>query len=368
MFQRILAQIRKEITQVRRDKLTLALALGLPLALLLLMSTAISLTPTDIPVVVRDYDQSPASRALISAYRSSLTFYIIGAPLDWTPERIFETKTARAVIVIPETFSRRLHSGRSAEVQTIVDATDTNTANQIRGYVSLVTGSFGRQLSGGAPAPIQLETRLWFNPGRKSTRFYGPGMLAFVLSIFPPLLSSLAMAREGEQKTILQVYVSSIGAFEYLVGKTLAFMIVAAAEWALAVLAVMVVFGLRFAGDPIVFLVGTLLFLFTSVSFGVLVGSAIPSQALAIQAVSMGGFLSAFLLSGLIFPVENIPVGLRWISNIVHSRYYIDLTRDAFLQGGGWAASWFRLVMITAIGLFFFLMAWRGMRKMQVKA
>jgi ABC-2 type transport system permease protein len=99
-----------------------------------------------------------------------------------------------------------------------------------------------------------------------------------------------------------------------------------------------------------------------------MVGAAIPNQAAAIQAVALGGFLLVFLLSGLIFPVENIPVGLRWISNLIWGRYYIVIVRDALLQGGGWPAMWFNVLMIAIIGAVFYVLAWRVLRPMQVKA
>jgi ABC-2 type transport system permease protein len=103
-------------------------------------------------------------------------------------------------------------------------------------------------------------------------------------------------------------------------------------------------------------------------SFGTLIGSAIPNQAAAIQAVQLGGFLLVFLLSGLIFPIENIPVGLRWLANVVWARYYIQIARDALLQGGGWPATWFSVLMIALIGAIFYTIAWRSMRRMQLKA
>ena len=110
------------------------------------------------------------------------------------------------------------------------------------------------------------------------------------------------------------------------------------------------------------------LFVFRVVSFGTLVGAALPNQAAAVQAVGLGGFLLAFLLSGLIFPVENIPPGLSWISYLVQARYFIAVVRDAFLQGGGWPAVWGSVLMIGVIGLAFYGLAWRTMRRMQVKA
>jgi len=183
----------------------------------------------------------------------------------------------------------------------------------------------------------------------------------------PPVLAALAMSREGEQQTILQVYVSSISAHEYLLGKILAGMVTGLAQCALSMALMFALFGLRLAGDPTPLIAGSVVFVFCVVTFGVLVGSAIPNQAAAVQAVSLGGFLLSFLLSGLIFPIENIPTALRWISNLVQARYFIVIVRDAFLQGGGWPAVWWAVLAIGGIGLVFYALAWRTMRRMQVR-
>jgi ABC-2 type transport system permease protein len=186
--------------------------------------------------------------------------------------------------------------------------------------------------------------------------------------MFPPLLAALAMSKEGELKTILQVYVSSIPAHEFLLGKIIAFMAVALAECLVMSLLLFTYFGLSFAGDPTPALIATVLYAFCVAAFGTMVGAVIPNQASALQAVAFGGFLLVFLLSGLIFPVENIPLGLRWISSLVWGRYYIEIVRDALLQGGGWPAMWYKVLIIGAIGSLFYGLAWLGMRRMQVKA
>jgi ABC-2 type transport system permease protein len=213
---------------------------------------------------------------------------------------------------------------------------------------------------------VRAQIRLWYNPGRQSKKFYGPGIFVLGISMFPPLLAALAMSKEGEQKTILQVYVSSISAHEFLLGKIFAFMLIALAEWLLSLLLLFTYFGLSFAGDPTPLIVATVLYTFCVSAFGTLIGAAIPNQAASIQAVALGGFLLVFLLSGLIFPVANIPAGLRWISNIVWGRYYIEIVRDALLVGGGWPAMWRRVLVIAVIGSVFYLIAWRKMRRMQL--
>jgi ABC-2 type transport system permease protein len=368
-MQRIVAQARKELTQILRDRLALGLALVMPVALTALLGTSISLTVTDIPIVVQDLDQTPLSRQYVDAFRSSLTFRIAALPPATSPEAALTAGWARAALIIPEHFTREIRRGRLAEAQLLVDATDTNTARLTRGAATQVTGAFARQLGASRSVPaVRTATRLWFNPGREPRKFYGPGFFVLALSIFPPLLAALAMSREGEQKTILQVYASSISAHEFLLGKVLAGMTIGLLEWLLTLTFLLTFFGLRFAGDPTPLLAGSVLFLFCVVSFGALVGGAIPNQAAAIQAVALGGFLLAFLLSGLIFPVENIPPALAWISNLVQARYYIVVVRDAFLQGGGWPAVWWAVLAIGAIGLVYFGLAWRALRRMQVKA
>lgn len=337
--------------------------------LLILLGNAISLSVTDMPMVVQDLDDSPASRELIDAFRSSLTLRVVPWPTNKQPVEALTTNTARAVLIIPTHFERNLERGPDAPVQIIVDASDANTARLVAGYSNQIIAAHNRTTA--APAiqpPVQAAIRLWYNPGRSSKRFYGPGIFVLALSIFPPLLAALAMAKEEDQKTILQVYVSNIPAAEFLFGKVLAFMTVALAETAVMLVLLFTYFDLRFVGDPTPFLVATVLYAFCVASFGTMVGAAISNQVAAMQAVALGGFLFVFLLGGLLFPVENIPASLRWLSNFVWGRYYIEIVRDAFLQGGGWPAVWFKTLIIAVIGSVFFLLAWLSKRRMQLKA
>ena len=368
-MRRILAQMRKELTQIVRDWRTLTLALALPVVLLLLLSTALSLTVNELPIVVQDFDSSSASRNFIDAFRASITLHVAIWPVDKTAEEALSSNTARAVLIIPFHFGRDMARGVNSPVQFLVDASDANTAKLASGYASQITNAYNQQTAGGAEAgPVQAAMRLWFNPGLSAKKFYGPGIFVLGISMFPPLLAALAMAKEGEQKTILQVYVSSISAHEFLLGKILAFMVVALAECLVMSLFLFTYFGLRFAGDPTPVLVATILYAFCVASFGTMVGATIPNQAAALQVVAFGGFLLVFLLSGLMFPVQNIPVGLRWISTFIWGRYYIEVVRDALLQGGGWPAVWYKVLIIGGIGALFYAIAWFGMRRMQVKA
>src|ERR1035438_1839501 len=367
-MRRVVAQARKELTQICRDWRTLALALVLPLVLLLLMSVSLSLTVNNLPVIVQDFDDSPASRDFVDAIRASITLHVVSWPIDRLPEEALSSNTARAVLIIPVHFGRDMALGANSPVQLLVDASDANTAKLTAGYANEITRAYNQRIAGAQGlALVQTAIRLWYNPGLSAKKFYGPGIFVLGLSMFPPLLAALAMAKEGELKTILQVYVSSIPAHEFLLGKIIAFMIVALAECLIMSLLLFTYFGLSFAGDPLPVLIATVLYAFCVASFGTMVGAVIPNQASALQAVAFGGFLLVFLLSGLIFPLLNIPASLRWISSLVWGRYYIEIVRDALLQGGGWPAVWYKVLIIGVIGAIFYTLAWRGMRKMQVK-
>jgi len=302
-MRRILAQARKELIQLVRDKMALALALVLPCTQLILMGSAISLTVADLPIAVQDLDDSPASRTLIDAFRNSNTFHIVPFAVDRQPETAFTSNLARAALIIPARFGRDIARGATSPVQMLIDASDSNTARLLSGYAAEVTAAWNADHGGGAGvAPVTAAIRFWYNPGRSSKKFYGPGIFVLGLSLFPPLLASLASAKEGEQKTILQVYVSSISAHEFLLGKILPFVAVSFCECLLLLTLLFTYFGLNFAGDPTCFIVATILYAFCVCTFGTLIGSAIPSQQMAMQMVMMGGFLLVFMLSGLIYP------------------------------------------------------------------
>jgi len=365
---RLLAQTRKELTQIVRDRRSLLIALVVPMIQLLVMSSGISLSVNDLPLVAQDLDRSAASERLLDAYRASLTFHVLSWPIDRHASDALASNAARAALVIPEHFGRDLARGVATPVQLLIDGSDANTARLVGGYAQQVTRAYNQQFGGAAPEPVRAAIRLWYNPGRSSNKFYGPGIFVLVLSIFPALLASLAMSREGAHNTIVQVYVSNISAHEFLLGKILAFMLIAFAESVLLFALLRVYFGVALAGGPGPFLLATVLYAFCVVCFGNLIGAAIPEQAAAMQAVALFGYLLVFLLGGLIFPIENIPVPLRWVSNVVWGRYYIEIVRDAMLRGGGWRAVWTQMVTVAAIGAAFYGLAWAKLRRMQIAA
>jgi ABC-2 type transport system permease protein len=381
---RILAQSTKELAQFRRDRLTLALAFLLPLMTLIIFGFAIRLEAKNIPLVVQDLDNSSLSRAYTERLFATNQFN----PTSWrgsdSPSHAIDQGIAKVAVVIPPEFSRHLKQGKPGEVQVLVDGTDANNARVIKNSIQATTNFFlnstglnasdslnsnqfssqGVNLTNGAT--VTARTRIWFNPGRKESLYIVPGVYAVILWIYPSLLTAVAMVREKEQGTILQVYASSLSATELLLGKGLAYLLVGLSEALFIMILGSFIFGVGFAGDPTPLLVGTPIFLAVSVLFGLLIGVRASNQNAAVQAVALLGFLTAFLLSGFIYPLSNIPFPLSLITNVIPARYYIEITRDAFVRGTGWVGVWFFLLMIALLGLLIFNVARRGMSRMQL--
>jgi ABC-2 type transport system permease protein len=177
----------------------------------------------------------------------------------------------------------------------------------------------------------------------------------------------LATAKEREQGTILQVYASSLTGSEYLLGKAAAYWLVGIAEVFLVNLEAWVFFGLWFAGDPTPLAIGSVFYIACGVFWGIFLGSNTKSQSAVIQAVTFSAFLLSLLMSGFIYPVANIPIGLRWLTNFVPARSYILLTRDAFARGVGWPLVWGPILTLALLASFFFFLAWRKLRSMQLE-
>jgi ABC-2 type transport system permease protein len=367
-MKRILAQCQKELNQFRRDRLTVALAFVLPILTLFIFGFAIRLEAKDIPLAVQDFDNTPLSRAYIERLYANEQFTPVGGSDRQTAQQILDNSEARAVVIIPPEFSRHLAAKLPTDVQVLVDGSDVNNARIIKNSIKATTQFFLRTSDLQSPPVVAIHpnTRIWFNPGRKESLYIVPGTCAVILWIYPSLLAAIALVREKEQGTIVQVYASNLSAVELLLGKALAYLLVGLSEGALVILLSVILFRLHFAGDPTPFLVGTPIFVGTSVVFGLLIGTRVHDQNAAVQAVALAGFLTALLLSGFIYPVSNIPFPLSLISSVVPTRYYINIIRDAFVRGTGWSGVWPSVLILIGLGCVFFNVARRNLQRMQL--
>ncbi|WP_298908108.1 ABC transporter permease [uncultured Nostoc sp.] len=377
-MKRIFSQCRKELAQFQRDRFTLALAFLLPFISLIIFGFAIRLESKNIPLFVQDFDISPLSRAYTERLFATNQFEQINnhsfpllnsnaKPTIPNPEWAIDQGLAKAAVVIPPDFSRRIKSGLTSTVQILVDGTDVNNARVIKNSIQATTRFF-LQNSGFQPSSDKViaHIRLWFNPGRKESLSIVPGVFAVILWIFPSLLTAITMVREKEKGTILQVYTSNLSAEEFLLGKALAYLLIGISEASLIIIMSVIIWQLTLAGDPTPLLMGTLMFLIDSTMFDLLIGIRSPTQNAAVQTIALLGFLTSLLLSGFIYPLTNIPFPLSLITYIVPARYYIEITRDAYVRGTGWPGVWFSFLMLVILGLLLFNAARGILKRMQL--
>lgn len=341
---RVVAMASKEVLHVRRDVRTLYLAIGMPVVLLLLFGFGVSFDLDDVPVAIVDQDGSAASRELIRRLTGASEMREVVRIED--PGRahvLFQRGGIAAAIVVPPDFGRDLEVGRGTSVQVLVDGSDNSTAQQVITKTDALVAAIGAELVAG-PAritpPIQARVTTWFNPAARSALYLVPGLTAYVLAIVAVLLTALTVAREWERGSMQQLFATPVSRLEIVIGKLLPYL----ALGAIAVLLVLAsgawVFDVPLRGDPGVLAVASLLFLLGMLGQGLLISVVTRNQMVATQVATMSSMLPSMLLSGFIFPIENMPLPLQVISNVVPARYFIDALRGVLLRGNGWAELW----------------------------
>jgi ABC-2 type transport system permease protein len=367
MIRRIRNQMFKELQQFQRDRLGVALAFILPVIALLIIGFAIRLEAKNIPLVVHDLDQTPLSRSYIERLYATNLF----VPAEWKGDRFpdaLDRGTAQAQVTIPPNFTREVQSGRTGNLQIVIDGSDVINARVAKLAIAGTTLSVIQSQLGKLADSLGVvsQVRLWFNPGRQESLFIVPGSYGVILAIFPPLLIAISLVREKEQGTILQLYASSISASELLIGKSLAYTIVGLGEALLLLIVGFLLFQVRLIGDPTPLLIGTPIFIWVSVQLGLIIGIFTTTQSAAVQAIGTIKVLTAFLLAGFLFPLNTVTFPFSIASYLVPVRYYIELCRDVFVRGSGWSGTWHLIIALLILGIAEFTIAWWGMRRMQL--
>jgi ABC-2 type transport system permease protein len=332
----ILAVYRKELRQIVRDRRTLMILAFIPAFFLLLYGYALNFDIRNVALAVEDRDGTPESRALVSAFINSGYFDLaatVYSPAD--AERLLDLNAARAVLVIPEGFSRELTSGRTAPVQVIIGGDNANTANAVLGYALSIVGEVSSGLPGRVQIrpPIGLDPRIWYNPELRSTLFLVPGLIAYIAMITAVASTALSIVREKETGTMEQVRMAPIGTFPFIIGKTIPYFFIALTSAALIILAAMALFGLPMRGNWLSLLVALSLFLIGALATGLLISTVADSQQVAFQIALLISLLPTLILSGFIFPISSMPPALQLITNLVPARYFLLALRGIVLKG-----------------------------------
>jgi ABC-2 type transport system permease protein len=332
-----LAVCRKELRQIRRDRRTLLILIFVPAFFLLLYGYALNWDIRHITLAVQDRDSTPESRALVSAFVNSGYFdRIADAHSPGEIDRLLDLNEARAVLVIPEGFSRDITRGSQPTVQVLINGENANTATTAMGYAANIVRSAGASLApdsvAGAPL-VSVEPRIWYNPELRSTLFLVPGLIAYILMITAVISTAISVVREKEVGTMEQVRMAPIDTFSFVVGKTIPYFLISLASAALIVLAAMVLFQLPMRGNWLSLLIALSLFIAGALGTGLVISTVADTQQVAFQAAMLSSFLPTLMLSGFIFPISSMPQFLQVITYAVPARYFLIALRGIVLKG-----------------------------------
>jgi ABC-2 type transport system permease protein len=370
---RLLAVARKEVVQILRDARSLAIVIVMPAILVILFGYGVNLDLKGLPVYVLDRDGSQQSQDLLKHFQASKYFHIEHVVSGY-PEltRALDNGSAKMGIVIPWDFSARMRDGRPVEVQALVDASDDNTANVLIGYAQGVVQSYSAQVEidwlrarglSIQPAALSVETRTWYNEDLESSAFIIPGVLALVMSVIGAFLTSLTIAREWERGTMEQLISTPVTAMEIMLGKLAPYFVLGMFDTIISALIAIYWFHVPFRGSWVTLMDASAMFLVVVLSLGFLISVLAKNQFAACQIALLITFLPAFLLSGFLFSIEQMPFALQAITRIFPARYYVLVLKEIFLKGSPASRLYAELVPLAFFAIVLALLATRSFHK-----
>jgi ABC-2 type transport system permease protein len=372
-FIRFLAMARKEFIQILRDARSLFIVVIMPVTLMLLFGYGVSLDLKGLPIYVYDRDGSRQSQDLLKHFQASEYFNVVRVVSNYPAlTRGLDDGSARMGIVVPWDFSQRLHDGGPAQVQALVDGTDDNSANVLIGYAQAIVQVYSSDIQLdwlrnrgqlAQPAPVSVETRTWYNEDLESSAFIVPGVLALVMSVIGAFLTSLTIAREWERGTMEQLIATPVTLVEIMLGKLLPYFAIGMFDVIVCALLAIYWFHVPFRGSFVTLLVSSAMFMGVVLALGFFISVIAKSQFAASQIALLVTFLPAFLLSGFLFAIEQMPVVLQWITRTLPARYYVSVLKKIFLKGTPTAMLYADLVPLAVFAMVLALLAARAFHK-----
>lgn len=360
MGERLKHMLIKEFIQIARDPRMRAILLVIPIVQVLIFGYAVTTDVRHIRTAVYDLDESPASRELLSRFEGSGTFdFAVRVRREVEVAALLDRGEVKAVIRVNRGFSADLGAGRTAGVQILVDGTDSNTASVILSYASRIAGDFGAEALSErvlrttgldlSPSAVTPATRAWFNPNLESRNFYVPGVIALLVMVLSVLLSSMAVVREKEIGTIEQIMVTPIGRSEFILGKTVPFVVICLFDVVLISVVAVFWFDVPIEGDPLILLASTVLYLMGTLGVGLFISTVSGTQQQAMM-TAFFFMMPAILLSGFIYPIANMPLPVQWLTFLNPLRYFLVVLRGVFLKGVGLDVLWPQMAALALLG------------------
>jgi ABC-2 type transport system permease protein len=372
-LRRTRAVARKEFLHILRDPLSLVMALALPILMILLFGYALTLDVDRIPAIVYDSDSSPESRELISRFEGSRFFNVLDTAGSYSViEHKINSDECILGIVIPIDYAKNLLSGRMPQVQLLFDGSDSNTASIALGYANSIVLSFAADLrsraqnrmgGGAVRPPVEARLRVWYNSQLKSKNYIVPGLIALILMIIGALLTSLTLAREWEMGTMEQLLSTALRPSEVALGKMSAYFVLGVVDMTLTIVVGVAIFDVPQRGSYLFLILTGCLFLVGALFWGILLSALSRSQLFAYQVAMLTSFLPAFLLSGFVFAIENMPFPVQVATRLFPTRYYVTILKGIFLRGVGIEVVYLEVGFLAVYATIVFLITIRKLKQ-----
>ncbi|GLH66855.1 ABC transporter permease [Geothrix edaphica] len=373
MLERLYRMLVKEFIQVLRNPRMRAVLFVMPVAQVIIIGYAVNTDVRHVPMAVYDLDRTPATRDLIARFEGSGCFDVVRR-ITSEPEiqEVLDSGEAKAVLRLNRGFAEALQGGGSARAQFLLDGSDSNTASVALTYAARISADFNRSLleqrfsrTAGVhldAEPIALVSRAWFNPNLDSRNFFVPGVLAMLVAVLTIILSSMSIVREREVGTMEQIMVTPIGRLEFILGKTIPFAVIGLVDVALIALIAVFWFRVPLLGFPPILFLGTGLYLLSTLGVGLFISTVSSTQQQAMM-TAFFFMLPAFMLSGFVYPIANMPKVVQVLTYLNPLRYYLVIIRGVFLKGLGLEVLWPQMLALTALGTLMLLLAAGRFRK-----
>jgi len=348
--------IIKEFYHIFRDVRTMVILFGMPVIQVLIFGFAISTEIKDAEIAILDYSKDHLSLELSNKIISS-EYFLLNSNLtnESQIEKAFKAGEIKEAIIIGEDFARRMEKENDASIHIIADASDPNTAKLLSNYTTGIIQNFILEKAGPASLPIKVNTeyKMRFNPELKSVFMFVPGVITILLMLVSAMMTSISIAREKEMGTMEVLLVSPLKPIQIVIGKVIPYVILSFVNAITILLLAFFVFGMPVQGSLILLLAESLLFIVMALSLGILISTVAKNQQTAMMMSMFALLLPTILLSGFIFPIENMPVLLQWLSNIMPPKWFIIIIKDIMIKGVGLAYIWEETLVIIGMTLLF---------------
>ncbi len=352
MKEQFLAFVKKEWFHIWRDKKTLFILFGLPIVQIFIFGFALTNEIKNSRIAIVDLSRDASSQSLLQRIEAS-RYFDIEEQLSGADQAdaAFKRGIIKLVVVIPENFGENIKHQNKVQVQIIADASDPNTGTTLTNYIQAITGDFQSDLNEGKKLPYTIipEVRMLYNPQLKGAYNFVPGVMAMVLMLVCTLMTSIAIVREKETGTMEVLLVSPLQPVLVILAKSTPYLLLSAINIASILLLSVFILGLPIAGSIVLLVLLSLLFTVTSLSLGMLISSITASQQTAMLISLMGLFLPTLMLSGFMFPIENMPPPLQFMSNLVPAKWYYYIVKAVMIKGVGLSIIWKEVLVLLVM-------------------